>query len=180
MPALNVWCIDKASVVSKLSDTCAEIRDLITPCLKYQNYFDDVGVYFPQYKAVPDNTDLVVYYLNGPDSVAFVLDGQADSAVGDDEGQTIWSTGGSGGILKYCSEIHVGPAAKASARALAKLTFHEFMHNKLKIGDALHSHGGLAGASVDENTQLTTQNAKEFGQALTRQHVQWMDGYDGL
>jgi hypothetical protein len=145
-----------------------------------QIYFDDVGVYFPQYKPVPDNTDLVVYYLNGPDSVAFVLDGQADSTVGDDEGQTIWSTGGGGSILKYCSEVHVGPGAKASARALAKLTFHEFMHNKLKIGDALHSHGGLAGGSVDENTQLTTQNAKEFGQALTRQHVQWMDGYDGL
>jgi hypothetical protein len=180
MPTLTVWCIDKANAVTKLVDTADEIYDLIVPCLKYQKYFDDVDVFFPQYKPSPLNTDLVVYYLATPDSVGFVLDGQADSTVGEDEGQTIWSTGGSGSTLKYCSEVRVGAGAKASARGLAKLTFHEFMHNKLKIGDAMHSRGGLAGTSVDENTPLTTQNAKDFGQALSKQHVQWMDGYDSL
>lgn len=180
MPTLTVWCIDKANVVTKVVDTCDELYALIRPCLQHQRYFDDVEVFFPQYKPTPANTDLVVYYLATPDSVAFVLDGAADSTVGEDEGQTIWSTGGSGTVLKYVSEVRVGAGAKASARALAKLTFHEFMHNKLKVGDAMHSRGGLAGASVDENTQLTTQNAKDFGQALVRQHVQWMDGYDGL
>lgn len=180
MPTLNVWCVDKANSVTKLVETCDELYDLFNACLPYQKYFDDVGVYFPQYKPTPANTDLVVFYLATPDSVAFVLDGNADSTVSEDEGQTVWSTAEGGGVFKYCSEVRVGSASKASPRALAKLTFHEFMHNKLKLGDALHSHGGLAGASVDENTKLTKQNAKEFGQALTKQHVQWIDGYDSL
>jgi hypothetical protein len=180
MPTLTVWCIDKANVVTKVVDTCDEISALITPCLQYQSYFNDVDVFFPQYKPSPANTDLVVYYLATPDSVAFVLDGNADQAVPEDGGQTIWSNGGSGSAFKYCSEVRVGAGAKASARGLAKLTFHEFMHNKLKMGDGMHSKGGLAGASVDESTALTTQNAKDFGQALTKQHVQWIDGYDSL
>jgi len=179
MPTLDIWCIDKASVVTKLSDTCDEIRELMLACLKHQKYFDDVGVYFPQYKCSPANTDLVVYYLNSPDSIAVVLDGHADSTLAEDEGQTIWSTA-EGGVWKHCSEVRVGSSAKGNARALANLTFHEFMHNKLKIGDAMHSKGGLAGASVDENTILTPQNAKDMGQALSKQRVQWMGGYDSL
>jgi hypothetical protein len=179
MPTLDIWCIDKASVVTKLVETCDEIRALMFPCLKHQSHFDDIGVYFPQYKCSPTNTDLVIYYLNTPDSVAFVLDGNADSTLGEDSGQTIWSTA-EGGVWKHCSELRVGAGTKANPRALANLTFHEFLHNKLKIGDTMHSRGGLAGASVDENTQLTTQNAKDMGQALSKQRVQWMGGYDSL
>ena len=179
MTTLTVWCIDKSNVVTKYADTCNEIRDLLTECLKYQKHFDDVEVYFPQYKCSPENSDLVVYYLASSDSVAFVLDEHADSVVGEDQGQTIWSAP-PGKVAVFCSEVHVGGGAKASARALAKLTVHEFMHNKLKIGDSLHSHGGLARASVDENTPLTKQNAKELGQALVKQRIQWMDGYDSL
>jgi hypothetical protein len=180
MATLTVWCIDKANVVTRFSETIDELQALFDLCLKHQRYFDGVDIYFPQYRPVPENTDLVVYYLASPDSVAFVLDEKADSYVSEDSGQTAWSTGGSGKVLQYCSEVHVGSIARSNPRALAKLTFHEFMHNKLKVGDSLHSRGGVAGKSVGPDTKLTTQNAKDFGQALIKQHVQWIDGYDGL
>ena len=156
MPTLTVWCIDKANVVTKLVDTADEISNLIVPCLKHQNYFDDVDVFFPQYKPNPLNTDLVVYYLANQDSVGHVLDARAAATVAEDDGQTSWSTGGNGSTLKFCSEVRVGSTSKSSAVGLAKLTFHEFMHNKLQVGDTLHSRGGLAGTSVDENTVMTT------------------------
>jgi|SRR4051812_20841211 hypothetical protein len=180
MPTLTLWCIDKANVVTKLVDTADEIYNLIVPCLQHQKYFDDVDVFFPQYKPNPLNTDLVVYYLANQDSVGHVLDARAASTVAEDDGQTTWSTGGNGSTLQFCSEVRVGASAKSSALGLAKLTFHELMHNKLQVGDALHSRGGLAGASVDENTPMTTKNAKDFGQALVKQHTQWMGGYDNL
>jgi len=183
MPTLNIWLIDKSSVVHKVVDTCNEIRALMLPCLKRQSYFDDVDVYFPQYKPSPENTDLVVYYLNDGMSVAAKLNEKADAYVAQDQGQTIWSDVGdtnAGKITLHCSEVHVGPRAQASAMGLAKLTVHELMHNKFKLKDALHAQGGLAAGDFNENTKLTDTNAKLFGGALSNQRLQWMDGYHHL
>ena len=182
MPTLNIWLIDKSSVVHKLVDTCDAIRAIMRKCLAKQTYFDDVDVYFAQYKPSPEITDLVVYYLNDGWSVANKLDERSDDYVPADQGQTIWADVGPKDkkVTLFCSEVHVGPRAQASATGLANITVHELMHNKFKLKEDLHSKGGLAAAEFNEYTELTKDNATQFGPVLSNHRRQWMDGYDHL
>ena len=52
----------------------------------------------------------------------------------------------------------------------------QMMHNKLKQKDDMHSQGGLAADEFKEDTAMSATNATLFGQSLSKQRVQWMDG----
>jgi hypothetical protein len=62
------------------------------------------------------------------------------------------------------------------AALIANLMFHEFMHNKLNLGNELHTRNGLGAATVGPNSQLTAENINEMASALDTKRPQWVDG----
>jgi len=64
---------------------------------------------------------------------------------------------------------------------LAKLAFHELMHNRLKLGDAeLHSQGGLASGNISSSTPLTAANIEAMARVIKDPIAQWTEGIDIL
>jgi len=67
---------------------------------------------------------------------------------------------------------------------IAKLAFHECMHNKLRLGqttpngpDALHnSQDGLGAATIKDTTPLTTRNMRTMSAAIQTPVPQWTAG----
>lgn len=72
------------------------------------------------------------------------------------------------------SEVYVKEALAAMgggasiARGLAVLAFHEAMHNKLRLGNKMHSTagGGIAATTVYANTELKQRNVDLMAKAL--------------
>ena len=62
------------------------------------------------------------------------------------------------------------------AALIANLMFHEFMHNKLNLGNEMHTKNGLAAATVTAGTQLTVENINDMAAALDTRRPQWVDG----
>ena len=62
------------------------------------------------------------------------------------------------------------------AALIANLMFHECMHNKLNLGNTLHTRNGLAAATVTAATRLTTENINDMAAALDAPRPQWVDG----
>jgi len=87
------------------------------------------------------------------------------------DGTTTWKTGGNG-----LSEVYVS-RFKDDPKALAALAFHEMMHNKLRMGKALHGKGGLANEEVSAATSLTDNNIKLMAGKLDDKAPQWIGGW---
>jgi hypothetical protein len=82
-----------------------------------------------------------------------------------------WATGAGG---KTGSEVYVGRMTPA---LVARVAFHEAMHNKTHWNDRrLHGRGGLARATVLDNTRLTRQNIQDMARVLGRNRPQWTGG----
>jgi hypothetical protein len=82
-----------------------------------------------------------------------------------------------GAALKRASEVY---PRILDAEVLARLAFHECMHNKLRLGNEMHGRGGLASASVGADTQLTEQNVAEMAAAMKTPVPQWPEGFGFL
>ena len=68
----------------------------------------------------------------------------------------------------------------SETRTIANLTFHELMHNKLKMGDEMHSLGGLAVSVVDSSLRPSTGNVARMSAALLTKRPQWTGGFEQL
>jgi hypothetical protein len=99
-------------------------------------------------------TSLLVYFVDSPDS-SLVRQVRPGTSLGAGKTTLIRSAGNP-------SEMYLPAVAaeSASARALAVLSFHEGMHNLLRMGNRLHAVGGmcLAAETVYANSQLTQKN----------------------
>ena len=86
-------------------------------------------------------------------------------------GVTAWTTGAGG---TTGSEVYVG---RMNPALTARVIFHETMHNKTHWNDLrLHSRGGLASATVMENTRLTDRNIQDMARVLGNNRPQWTGG----
>lgn len=117
--------------------------------------------------ASPTGYELLVYFM--PAGMSIVKHAAPRSAPPVDptrDGFT-WSTLGA-------SEVYV---KTNSALLLAKLAFHELMHNRLRMDDGhLHPMGGLAAASITDATQITTANIQAMRRVLRVPITQWTAG----
>jgi hypothetical protein len=104
--------------------------------------------------ATVGNTSILVYFVDSPDS-SLVRQVRPGTSLGAGGTTLIRSAGNP-------SEMYLPAVAaeSASARALAVLSFHEGMHNLLRMGNRLHAVGGmcLAAETVYANSQLTQKN----------------------
>ena len=65
-------------------------------------------------------------------------------------------------------------------RTIANLTFHELMHNKLRMGDEMHRQGGLAASPVDSSMRPSDKNIAAMSAALLKPQPQWTGGFAEL
>ena len=124
---------------------------------------------------IASNEVLIYFVRNKDDSI--VKQAWASANPGGAAGYT-YINGSDGNI----SEIYVETAISQLSgggdltRGLAVLAFHELMHNKLRLGNALHSHGGAAAAAVSNETKLTAKNISAMAKALDKR-VKQNTGY---
>jgi hypothetical protein len=113
------------------------------------------------------NNDLLCYFVRGrADSVLDHLPGRRDNGNGVN-GTTAWASN------HTASEVYVAN----SRDVLAELAFHELMHNKLHVGDSLHTGNGLAVEAVSAGMTPSEQNITQLRGALGASHPQWTGGW---
>jgi hypothetical protein len=147
---------------------CEEVRDLFLPIIKHKDCtFDKIRVNSTMEVPSIASHDLLIYVFQNsncsPVSSHF-------SAPKGKNGCTAWGASGTG------SEVYVRGLEGASH--VAKLIFHEAMHNKLHKGESLHAQGGLASEIIYPDTALNDKNIESMAKALSKSQSQWTGGWD--
>ena len=122
----------------------------------------------------PAATELLVYFMpSGLSIIKKVPNLTAPTLKGIDlnsDGNTVITA-------SFCaSEVYA--KSGTNAKMLARLAFHECMHNKLKLaGDALHNtQDGLGKAVINDTDQPSAKNIAAMKAALGQMVTQWADG----
>jgi hypothetical protein len=107
-----------------------------------------------------------------------IMRGLNPNAQAGSNGLTAWRTSGSGSTMteETGSEVYASTGGGDST-LLGNLAFHEALHNKGQLSDQqLHSHGGLAGGTVTNFTQMTATVRTLMAGMLGRNRPQWLGG----
>lgn len=95
-------------------------------------------------------------------------------ASGNEDGLTMFAHG------VTASEVYVyGANGSSPMDGIAEVSFHECMHNKLHLGNNLHSRPGLAASAVGSSTPIHPHNITDMRAALPHAHRQWLGGFQG-
>lgn len=109
--------------------------------------------------------DVVIYFVNEPSQSVARRKLGIEPLSGANGGFTTFSSKGA------VSEVYV--EGNMPARRLANIAFHELMHNKLKMGNEMHAHGGLAGTPTSEHAILSDLNIRRMSAALLHRVPQY-------
>lgn len=147
---------------------CQEVHALFLPVIRHADCrFDRLRV----------NSTMDVPTIAGHDLLIYVFASSACSPVAEHfqaqrgySGTTAWRGDSTG------SEVYV--RGLEGPRHVAKIIFHEAMHNKLHRGDNLHSQGGLAAETIYADTPLTDANIATMAPALATSRPQWTGAWD--
>jgi hypothetical protein len=181
MANYKVYLIDTLEAMSLQQKMKVNIslQALFDPIAKAAGYAEGALVHFPAYYISPASHELVICFVPFGLSIANQLprvtqaNGQLEQRVDSDPvidqhwGLTRFNSNGT------VSEVRIrggGP------EAWSKLAFHEAMHNKLQVGNSLHTRFnpcGLSCAVVDESSQLTEAERAAMVAALPNNVPQW-------
>jgi hypothetical protein len=120
--------------------------------------------------------DLLIYFL--PNSRESIMRGINPNAQAGVNGLTAWRFSGSGATRseETGSEVYANTGG-GDATLLGNLAFHEALHNKGQLSDGqLHGHGGLAGETVTNTTQMTPGVRRLMAGMLGGNRPQWLGG----
>jgi hypothetical protein len=116
----------------------------------------------------PQDDELLLYFLPTGATIAEARVLKQGSPPPNHDGLTSFKDG------TTASEAYF---TNSDPQVLANLFFHEFMHNKLHLGNSMHDHhDGLGATPVGPNTPLTKANIAEMGAALGKKQPQWTGG----
>jgi hypothetical protein len=148
----------------------SQLAGLFSPIVGYDSFFENNWVFFNPTAAGPVRHELLVYFMPPGASIVKNVPGLAEPIDLSGGGSTVYSRGASEVYIKSNDPV-----------ALAKLAFHELMHNRLKQSDVqLHKQGGLASAIVNASTQLSDLNIKSMAAVLRTPITQWLAGISTL
>ncbi|HVM86758.1 MAG TPA: hypothetical protein VMT76_01130 [Puia sp.] len=126
------------------------------------------------------DTDLLVYVVSSySDSLVihFPTNPTIDPSL---NGLTVFQTTTSNGRVvskKSASEVYYDKSPN-DVVLLAKLIFHESMHNKLVMGNEMHDQsGGLAQETITANTQLSSADIQRWRNNWNNRVNQWPEGF---
>jgi hypothetical protein len=144
----------------------SQLAVLFSPIIGFDNFFENNWVYFDPSAAAPMVYELLVYFMPAGKSIVKLAPNVQGTIDLTDDGNTAYGAG--------ASEVYV---KSNDAVLLAKLAFHELMHNRLKQSNPqLHPQGGLAGANITGTTKLTDTNIKSMAAVLRKPITQWIAG----
>jgi len=142
---------------------------------------DRIQVLFPPGGFQATDLDIIVYFTPTDISVVANLTKESiDPLTKSHWGWTASERPGAGAsppTLRRASEVY---PRMIDADVLAKLAFHEAMHNKLRQGQELHAGGGLASAGVGSDKSLTDINVAAMAAAMKTPVKQYPEGFEFL
>ena len=175
MANINVYLIKKCAVMP------SHERMMLSAL---SGYFEQVLASNPQWRtdfrvtvqlsttcpAGVTDLDVVVYLVqDGSHSLFTALGASSTSGQG---GRTIFNARGN----QCACEVFVSTVA---GTLVAKLAFHEILHNKTGLSNSqLHRHhrGGISSATFDVSTPVTNEDLQLMGTHLGARHAQWTAG----
>jgi hypothetical protein len=153
-----------AKITEKLQGHFNRVAALLTPP-------DSILVGFIPATPTPTTSDILIYFSPIEYSIVAAFAGRSrDPLLDDGDGFTAFTRGT---VPAAASEVYV---KMFDSDLLAALAFHEAMHNKLTIDQALHSRDGMAQAVVGQNTQVSPTNARQMAAAFRNPVTQWPGG----
>jgi hypothetical protein len=141
-----------------------ELQTLFQTIVAASKVFSSNTVIFTPTAASPAGHGLLVYFMPSKTSVVKHVPKTPALDLTND-GNTVYAAG--------ASEVYV---AKKDSALLARLALHELMHNRLKLGNDLHTQGGMAAQTIGPSTQLNATNIKTMAAVLDKSITQWTDG----
>jgi len=144
----------------------SQLAGLFSPIVGSNNFFENNWVYFSPSEAKPVAHELLVYFMPSGVSVVKHVPNTTRPPDMSADGNTAYGSG--------ASEVYV---KTTDAALLAKLAFHELMHNRLRQdNNQLHPQGGLAAASITPSSQLNDRNIRSMAAVLRNPIAQWTQG----
>ena len=142
-----------------------ELANLISPCIS--NIYESNWVYFADGSTKAGDHECLVYFM--PPGVSVIKHApRIKFSPSDMDG------GGLTSPFDGASEVYV---KDSDAKALAKLAFHELLHNKLRMTNKMHNNDGLRnGKTIDSSTPLTSGNIKDMEKGIKSKVPQWNQG----
>jgi len=145
----------------------SQLALLFSPVIS--NFYEGNWVYFTADQASPMNNELLVYFMPSGQSIVQMLPGLSQTADFTSDGWTAWV----GSLV--ASEVYV---SQSDPVLLAKLAFHELMHNRFLQGNSMHSQqDGLGATSIGPSTPLTPTNIRTMAAVIQNPSQQWGAGF---
>ncbi len=172
MSVFNIYLGNPTGMRYDWDALCVAVRDVFAPALQEHRRFSGVYVQSTMQRPSLAPAELLVYVVpTSRSSVVRRLGNEPTSA------------GGLTTMVQHhprygtCTGSEVYAQGK-TLNVLAKVIFHEALHNKTGwSNERLHSQGGLATSPLGESDQLSPANTR-----LMRRHIadavpQWLDGF---
>lgn len=164
----SIYLCNPFRMVYRWQDLCEELHKLFEPVIQASSTFTSHRVRSTMQAPAVKPQELLIYVVPSRSDalVQPFFEVKYDASA---DGCTAWhSKHGTG------SEIYRG---NWSPKELARLAYHEAMHNKLHKDKSLHGLGGLAAEVITASTKQKASNNKTMGQALNRSQKQWLGGF---
>ncbi|MFI9503318.1 hypothetical protein [Nocardia sp. NPDC052566] len=160
--------------ISKLTDVVNQLKGFFDPIARAAGFADGAQVIVLAAELVVDDRFLAVHFI--PDELSAIEKFANGPGAPLLAGRTLIRT--ENGTVQTLSEVR---GLGHNAEILAKLVFHECMHNKLSLsGDQLHPGPsfvnpllGLASPELDQTTNMTPLNQAAMVAALNIPRKQW-------
>jgi hypothetical protein len=185
MAAYNVWLVSlRNNVSNRMAVATREeaqaisfgIQNGLIPIVQKANpAFDAVNVQWvncPMPQRIQPHELLVYFVSSSTDTILRSI----NDVIGTPDlgGTTVFMRNG-----EHASEVFV---SIGNSDLVARMAFHEIMHNKLRLGDTMHTlpidrgGGGLARAVISNTDNLTQGNIDLMAAHLWDRHPQWTGG----
>ncbi|MBX2880428.1 MAG: hypothetical protein KTR32_10875 [Granulosicoccus sp.] len=170
MTQYNIYLGNPYRMTYDWQELVEAVWDLFKPAVDVSGQFNTLRVKSTRTAPVLRRHELLCYVLPGRGSSVITSDvfGSAASSLGAD-GTTAWQNEG-----LFVSEVYRHGWAPDM---LARIIYHELMHNKFREGNAMHRRGGMAAAEIGEDTEQRRANTRRLGNRLHIPRRQWTDGF---
>jgi hypothetical protein len=171
------YCVYLVDITNRIgsddrrTEVKAVLQSYFDPIAKKAGVKDGARVSFVTENPHPQKNELIAYYSTSGWHVVTQMPG-GKVAAATEGGLTLWNGKVTGS--------DVVADADTDTRTIANLTFHELMHNKLRMGDKMHRLGGLAVSTVDSSMRPSEQNIAAMSAALLKAGPQWTGGFAEL